>query len=65
MIGNLAIGHVIDPIEALDHSLVMGDHDDCSPLRASQMAEQIHHGLTPAQYQARRLVHRLESPMNR
>ena len=39
LIGIPDIGHVIDAIEALDHSLVMGDHDDGRLLRASQMPD--------------------------
>ena len=47
MNGNPAISHVINPIKALDHSLVMGDHDNGRLLRASEMPEQIHHGFAP------------------
>ena len=47
MNGNPAISHVINPIKALDHSLVMGDHDNGRVLRASEMPEHIHHGFAP------------------
>ena len=45
--GHPAISHVIDAIEALDHSFVMGNHDNGSVLRASEMSQQIHHSSAP------------------
>jgi hypothetical protein len=50
MIGDPAIGHVIDAIKALDTSFIVCDHDDCGFLHAAQVAEQLHHSLTPFRY---------------
>jgi hypothetical protein len=57
MIGDPTIGHVINAIKAFDHSFIVRDHDDCSVLHASQVPEQIHHGLTALRIKGgRRLV---------